>query len=173
MADLSEASAVLNAERMTYAVRHHQTRQNQAPRMLPTSARTVEDTTEGVDTLPEAMPVSVPLPEAPPAERSTTRVRTAILSGLNSSESLYHLFSEEERKRLREAMTNTTLDRYIYTRPGSCIASSVAVAMLIGMGVGLLVGSASSSPSSSSAHRGTPPPSATCARTVEKLLHYA
>ena len=176
MSDLSEASASLNAERMGDAVRKN-TRQNQAPRLFPTSAR-VTGVDDDIDVTPPATgTVSERTKEVPMTDEMRVKLITDMLERVGS---MYHLLTPEERHRVLLSTLNPAdpMTRMFHTRPNSCMFGGGLVAIILGIVAGLAL----ASNDTSSLFRGSTPalprhittqPSATSKRAVDRMLSYA
>ena len=174
MTDLSEASASLNVERMGDVVRKN-TRQNNAPRFMPTSARAsgVEDDTN------DTPHVSVTVPEKKEPAPITDEVRIQLITNmLGRLGSMHHLLTPEEREQilLSTIDPNAPVSRMFHTRPGPCVFGGGLVAIVLGILVGLVIASATT-PSHTRAPLSfrsiSTQPSSTSQRVVDRMLNYA
>lgn len=176
MSDLSEASASLNAERMGAAVRKN-TRQNQVPRLIPTSARVtgVDDDLDDVPSVPGTVPERKE--EVPMTDELRVKLITDMLDRIGS---MYHLLTPEERQRVLLSTLNpdAPMTRMFHTRPNSCMFGGGLTAIVLGLVVGLVLANSNTS----SLFRGSAPassrsianqPSSTSKRAVDRMLSYA
>ena len=87
---------------------------------------------------------------------------------------LYEVLNTQDREALRYALAPPdTFQHYLQTKPSKCLLSGSLVSVIIGIAIGMAIASSNQS----IRYRGTSSssssvPSASCQRTVERMLDY-